>query len=375
MPERGYEVAVLGAGCAGAAVAYALARRRIVPVVVDTAIADSPVPASPVVSVMSGNTADARLAIRAAERLPDLQDAIGAFGYRRTGGMWAALSEADAGVGQARAQAGREAGLPMVWLTREETLRREPFVSENVAGTVYCHLDGIAHAPALKRRLLSAAGRFGATMHLECGYVAVARQAGGVRITAGREAVTARRLVVATAEVLRAVERSLGTDIPTRVSPRRLCITDPAAPGLRHTVGGIRQEPSGEYVLNPTVVVDDSGSATDMAGDVGVIRNIVASALRIVPAVEGTRVVHAPQWRVTEIADGRPAVGRVDDNLFLAIAPDDQAVTLALLIAETIADGMVKHRWPDGFDIWAPERFGRPRAAAAAGVQDSPEGS
>jgi glycine/D-amino acid oxidase-like deaminating enzyme len=370
---RGYDVAVLGAGCAGAAIAYSLARRRIIPLVVDAARGDPPAPLPPVVSVLRGNPPDVRLALRSAERLPELQEAVGPFGYRRTGGMWAAITDADAGIGQARALAAAEAGLPVVWLSREETLRREPGLGDRVAGTVYCAHDGVADASALRRRLLFAAGRFGGAVHVDCRFVAVARQSGGFRITAGGEEVAARRIVLASGELLHTLGRPLGAELPLRVSRRRICITDRVPPALRHAVSGIRQEPSGQFALDPPPLVEEPGPAAGAAGEVDALRRIVATALRIVPALQAARILHAPRWTFVDPADGRPAVGRVDDDLFLAVAAEDHAVTLAPLIGETIADAIGRHRWPEGLEIWSPARF--TAAAAPAGVQDSTEGS
>ncbi|HLW46696.1 MAG TPA: FAD-dependent oxidoreductase [bacterium] len=378
MAERGrsFDVAVLGAGCTGAVIAYSLARRRILPLVIDTVQGHLPAPASPVASVLDGNTPDMRLAIRSAERLPDLQDAVGPFGYRRTGGMWAALSDADAATGQARADAARAAGLPVAWLSREETLRREPGLSELVAGTVYCGHDGVADASALSRRLLAAAGRFGGAVQLDCGYVVVARQPSGFRITAGHDDVIARRLVVASGALLRALGRSLGVDLPLRIRRRRLCVTERVPPALRHTVGGIRQEPSGAFVLDPPPVIAEGDPKMDVTDEVDALRRIVTAAVRLVPAVEQARLLHAPRWTFVEPADGRPAVGRLDDDLYVAIAADDQAVTLAHVIGETTAEAIAKHRWPEGLEIWGPERFTAAASArTSAWVQDSTQGS
>jgi len=372
---RGYEAAVLGAGCAGAAIAYSLARRQIIPVVVDTVGGETPAPASPVASVLRGNTSDVRLATRAAERLPDLQDAVGPFGYRRTGGISPALTDADAAAGQARAQAAREAGLPVIWLSRGETLRREPGLTGRLTGALYCGCDGVADAVALRRRLLAATVRFGGAVYSDCGYLHVVRQGVGFRITAGREELTARRLVLASGELLQTVGRPLGVELPLRVGRRRICITDRVAPVLRHTVNGIRQEPSGAFVLDPPPLAEER-SATSIINEVETLRRIVASALRLVPAVEASRILHAPQLVFAEPADGRPAVGRLTDDLFIAVAAEDQAAMLAPMIGEATAEAVAKHRWPDGLEVWAPHRFAAAASPrASAGVQDSTEGS
>lgn len=377
MPDRprGYEVAVLGADCAGAAVAYALARRRIAPVVVDAAGPGSTFPLPAAAPVQSGPLADIALALRGAERLPELQDSIGPFGYRRTGGMVVALTDAEEELGRARAAEAAEAGLPVRWLSREETLRREPGVTDRVAGALYCAFDGVADAGALARRLLGAAMRFGGAAHLDCGYVGVTRQNGSFRIRAGRDEVVARRIVAASAGLLRTVARQLGLALPVRARRRRICVTDRLAPLLRYTIDGIRQEPAGELVLESPAVVGDKPAAEDVRGTVDELWRIATAAVRVVPGIEHARILHAPVVVSAEAADGRPAVGRAGDDLYVAIAAAGQAVTQSPLIGEAIAEAVARNRWPDRIEIWSPGRFAPAAAWAGTEVQDSPNGS
>lgn len=377
MPERarGYEVAVLGAGCAGAAVAYALARRRIASVVVDAEGPNRAFPASVAAPVQGGTPADIALALRAAERLPELQDAIGPFGYRRTGGMVVALTDAEETWSRARAAEDAAAGLPVRWLSREDMLRREPGVTDRVAGALYCAFDGVADAGALARRLLGAALRFGGAAHLECGYVGVTRQNAGFHIRAGRDEVAARRIVVASAGLLRTTARQLGLALPVRAHRRRICVTDRLAPLLRHTVNRIRQEPGGELVLDSPAVVGDHPPAEGVRGTVDELRRIATAAAQVVLGMGHARILHAPVVVSEEAADGLPAVGRADDDLYVAIAAPDRAVTQSPLIGEAIAEAVARNRWPGGLEIWSPARFAAAAAWAGTGVQDSPNSS
>ena len=385
MPDRarGYEVAVLGAGCAGAAVAYALARRRIAAAVIDTSRPDYAVPASVAVAAQNGTPADIRLAMRSADRFPELQDAIGAFGYRRTGGMTVALTETDTEMGRARASQAGAAGLPLLWLSREETLRREPALTERAVGAVYCGYDGVADPGALARRLLAAALRFGGAAHLDCGHIGITRQSAGFRIRAGRDEIVARRVVVASVETLRAAGRQLGAGLPTRNGRRRVGVTERVAPILRHMVNGIHQHPSGELILDSPAFADEGAFAEDAPALVEALRRIATAAVRLVPGIAPARIIHAPLLVSDEPVDGRPAVGRLEDDLYLAIAGADRAVTHCPVIGDAIADAVSRNRWPDGLDIWAPGRFAVAAAGARTaggpasdrGVQDSPQGS
>lgn len=376
MPERahGYEVAVLGGGCAGAAVAYALARSRIASVVIDTAGPRRTFPVPAAVPVQYGAPADIALALRGAEHLPELQDAIGPFEYRRTGGMTVTLTDAEHDMGRARAAEAAAAGLPVRWLSREETLRREPGVTDRATGALYCAYDGVADAGAMARRLLGAVVRFGGAAYLDCGYVGIMRQNGGFRIRAGRDEVVARRIVAASAELLQATARPLGLALPIHTRRRRICVTDRLAPMLRHAVNGITQEPAGALVLDPPALVDDRPAGDDVRVTVEGLRRIPAAAVRVIPGVAHARILHAPPFVSMEAADGRPAVGRAGEDVYAAIVAADQAVTQAPLVGEAIAEAVARNRWPEGLEIWSPERFAVAVSVVRTGVQDSPRG-
>ena len=373
MPERdrGYEVAVLGAGCVGAAVAYVLARRRLTSAVVDAARPDIDVAWPAVVAVQAGGAPDLRLALRSAGRFPALQDAVGTFGYRRTGGLTAALTEAEADVNRGRVSEAQDAGLPVAWLSREEALRREPGLSERVQGARYCGYDGVVDAPALIRRLLAAAGRFGAAVHLGCGYVVVGRGPDGFRIRAGRDEIVARRLVLASGEMLRAVGRQIGVDLPLRTGRRRVGVTERVAPLLRHTVNGIHQMPAGEVVLDPPAARDERADAAGVSDVVESVRRIAAASVCAVPGLATARIVHAPLRLSLEPPDGRPAVGRLEEHVHVAIAGPEQAVTHFPVIADATADALTKNRPAEDEGIWAPDRFTAAGLGAGVDGEDS----
>lgn len=371
---RGFEVAVLGGECAGAAVAYALARRRVGSVVIDVGRHDCGVTASDAIAVQGGEVADIRVALRSAERFPELQESAGSFGYFRTGGLSVALTDADTERGRARASQAAAAGLPLQWLSREETLRLEPGLSSHVLGAVYCAHDGVVDSSALARRLLAAAARFGAALRLDCGYFGIARQNGGFRVRAGRDEVAARRVVVASADALRAVARQLGVELPVRTQRRRVCITDRLPPLLRHTVNGIRQQPSGEVVLEDPAIGEEGAPGDDARTLVESVRRAAAAAARLVPGIETARIIHAPLLVSYEPADGRPAAGLLGEEVYLAVAAADQAAHCPV-IGETVAEGISRNRWPENMEIWAPGRFEAVGAVTGKKVQDSTAGS
>jgi glycine/D-amino acid oxidase-like deaminating enzyme len=363
MPDRNrHDVAVLGAGCAGAAVAYALARRRIDVVILDASRRDAGLPGPASAPVQRGTADDIRLTLRSVEMLPALQDSVGPFGYLRTGGLTAALTAGEAEVGRARVD--EAAGLPLSWLTADEARRREPALTEQTAGAVYCAYDGQLDSAALIERLLAAAARLGAAVAADAGYVMVARQNGGFRIRAGHDELVARKIVLASPELMPAAGRSLEVDVPLRVARRRVGVTERHAPLIRHAVNGIFQAPAGQIVLDPPRLTDDAASQAAAPELVEALRRIAAAAVRVLPGLEAARLHHAPLWTSVEPADGRPAVGRLQTDVYAALAGPDQAPALCPLIGELVAEMIARNRPPEDIDVWAADRF----AAAAAGL-------
>jgi hypothetical protein len=153
-----------------------------------------------------------------------------------------------------------------------------------------------------------------------------------------------------------------------------VCITDRLAPLLRHSINRIRQKPSGEVVLDVPASVDEGGPGADTRAIVESLRRAATAAARLVPGIEPARIIHAPLLVSFEAADGRPVLGRLGDDVYLAVAGADQAAHCPV-IGETVADGISRNRWPENMEIWAPERFEAVGAAAAKMVQDSTEGS
>ena len=101
--SRGHEIAVLGAGPLGCAVAYHVARKRIAPLVIDHDGPGGDVPGPVLAGVWSHveSGENGRLGLEGSGQFSRLQEQVGSFGYLRTGGMAPARTDAEAEVGQA----------------------------------------------------------------------------------------------------------------------------------------------------------------------------------------------------------------------------------------------------------------------------------
>lgn len=369
---RGHEVAVLGAGPIGCAIAYVLARKRLAPLVIDHGGPGGDIPGPPLACVWdhAESAETGCFGLESADQFSHLQDQVGPMGYLRSGGMVPARTDAEAEAGQALARTQASAGLPVRWLSREEALQREPALASDILGATYSPRDGVVNPSLMTRRLAAAARRAGATFLYHAGYVAVSDQARLFSLRMASEYVEVRRLVVASGVWLSLLDRQIGLGVSTRTVEGHVIVTEPLPPLVRHRLPGIRQQSGGEVVL------DDAGvRGRDCAVATHAMHEAASAAIRIVPALRDARIVHSWPWRATVSPDSSPVLGKVEEGIFAAV-PHTPELTLAPLLAHAVASIAVDGRVPDGLDAWNPRRVGiAPAAAGPLSRKDSPEGT
>lgn len=368
---RGHEVAVLGGGVLGCAIAHVLARRKLAPLVLDHAGPGREFPAPVAVTVWDhAEPADTgRFGLESAGHFPHLQDQIGPIGYLRTGGMVPAGTSAEAEAGEALARTQASAGLPVRWLSGEEALQREPALAPAVCGATYSPHDGVVNPLLMTRRLSAAARRLGATFLYHAGHVAISAQARWISLRGAREHVEARRVIVASGEWLVELDRQLGLGLPTRTVGGYMITTEALPPLVRHRLPGVRQQSRGEVIL------DHGGDdGVDCAAATRAMHEAASGAARLVPALRDVRVLHAWPWRATLSSDALPLLGKVEEGIYVAV-PHAPGVTLVPLLSHAVTAIALDGRTPEGLQAWDA---GRARPAAALGGalprKDSPKG-
>jgi len=375
MPDRSqeYDVGILGAGVVGCAIAYALARRKVAPAVLDTDGAGSGTSGATAAGVWVHSKTPspyARLSLRSAEQYPALQEEIGPIEYLRTGGIRPALSEAEALAGMELARQQAEAGLDVRWLSREDVLRREPALSPEILGATYSPHDGCVNPFLLIRRLVSAARRLGATFLLSRGHVAVYPLSSGFRLKAGADEVYVERLVLATGPWVRTVGRDVGVTVPVSLVRGHLLVTEKLPPLLRHNIAAARQLVTGEVLFGQTW--EEAG--LERMTTLEMIRRVARDGVRLIPALGAARLIRAFVGIRPMPFDGLPILGPAGDLDGLYVAATHSGITLAPLIGEAMADLLVRGRFPGDLDAWSSTRMGVP--AGGGGItarQDSPK--
>lgn len=356
MPDRseGYDVAILGAGPTGCAIAYNLARRRVSPVVLDRGGAGGPHAVSGRIDVpWDAPEPYARLCLRSAERYPLLEEEIGAIESVRTGSLAPALTDEDAQAGMARAQRWAAAGLDVRWLPRDEALGVEPALSPQILGAVYSTTGGSVNPHLLVRRLMKAARQLGASFLLHCGYLAVHARPGGFLIRSRGGDIQAAHLVLAADVDDAEIRRQLDVGFPVRRVHDLMLVSDAMSPLLRHTFPRAHQRVSGEIVIEDPA---PGGVAFDAIG------RAAREVVRLLPSLAAARVLRACAGARADSIDGWPILGQAGDNLYIALAPHE--IALCPLVGETLAEIITRRQVPDDIERFGPARFSASTASA-----------
>lgn len=350
-----YDVAILGAGPIGCAIAYNLARRRITTVVLDREGPGGSYAVSGRVWVRPDVSEQyTRLCVRSIERYPALEGEIGPFEYIRSGGLVPALTDADTRAAMGRLHAAAVSDVR--WVSREEALGMEPSLSPEILGAAYSPHDGSVNPDLLVRRLVTATRQIGGAFLLHCGHLTVRSRPGGFLVRGGRGEIQANRLVLAAGEDDPEVRRQVEVTLPIRRVHEAMLMTEALPPLLRLTIASTYQKVSGEVMLGRPA---SGGIALET------ILAVAREAARFLPSLAAARVVRASIGPRAVPIDDAPILGAAGENIYVAIAP--QECTLCVLIGEAIAEIITRRRVPEDVAGFGPERFSAAATSAGPG--------
>lgn len=370
---REHDVAVIGGGLVGSAVAWGLARagRRVV--VVDEG--DLALRASrgnfALVWVQSkglGMPAYARWTVQSVGLWDAFRDELREqtgvdLCYQRPGGFHLALSEdemqrrADL-LARLQAQPGMpEAGYEM--LSREQVRTMLPAIGPEVVGGSYCPLDGHVNSLRLLRALHQGMQALGVA------YVPLAHvdhiepRDGGFALRAGPYDLRAGQVVLTAGVGNQALGESVGLDVPVRAQRGQLIVTEKAAPFLHHPVVTVRQTDEGGIMIG-----DSQEERTDAVVGPAVLATMADRAQRMFPLIGSLNVVRT--WAALRVMtrDGFPIYEQSTRCPGAFVATCHSGVTLAANHALALAPCIARGELPtDTFSTFSARRFHVPAAA------------
>jgi glycine oxidase len=376
-----FDVAVVGGGVIGLAIAWRAAQRGLRVVVLERHQPGSG--ASWVAAGMLAPVTEARLTelpllelgVASGAAYPDfvaeLREATGIDpGYRRYGTVVVARDSDEAEALERELTVHRRLGLDVARLRPTEARRLEPALAPSIRLALEVRHDHAVDPRRLTEALARAAGAAGTTLRtgtevtgIECQAEGVSglKLAGGARIEADQVVIAAG----AWTGWLDGVPDEAGVPVHP-VKGQILRLRDPAGPGLVQRVlrtGGAYLVPRGDgrYVLGATM--EERGFDTQVTA--GAVFELLRDASEIVPGVSELVIDELIAGLRPATADGLPAIGAgALAGLHWAVGHFRNGILLAPVTAEIVVAGLLDDEPPAVAAAFAPSRWQK----APAGV-------
>ncbi len=386
LPEK-TDVAIVGGGLAGCALAYYLASAGVEVVVLERGelnreasgtnagsfhfqIAIHQLSGSGTVHDHERLLLDVRLHSAAAALWPELEGQLDAdLGVHTTGGLMVAETPEEFDVLTTKQVIEKEAGLETEVLSAAELRSFAPFLADDLAGASYCAREGHANplyaAPAFAVR----AGERGAAFRTHVRVLGIeAADAPGAtrfRVRTDKGTIGAHRVVNAAGAWANALCATSGLSLPVRAEGLHVNVTEPRehilTPMLQH-IGRrltLKQAANGTFIIGggwPARPEPDpqrySVRWQSAAGNAAV-------AVRVMPLLKDVRVIHMWTGVMTFVDDLMPIIGefRRLPGYYMCLATT--GFTLGPLVARLLAEQLVSGGATAVPEAYSPERLAR----------------
>lgn len=285
-------------------------------------------------------------------------------GLRQNGGYALCLSEAEmearrATMQRMHAQPGWE---PLEWEMQDHArvARSLPAIGPEVAGGLFCGLDGDLNVLRLYRALHASLAVRGIAYHHGAAVSSIQPlPGGGFRITTAGQVIEAARVVLAAGLGNQRLAPMVGLDMPLRGQRGQLMVTEKIEPFLPHPVGTIRQTDEGGVMIGDS---KEEGAADDSIRP-GVLAAEARRAVRMFPRLANVNVVRS--WAAMRVMsrDGFPIYDASGTAPGAFVAACHSGVTLAPVhcdvLGPMIADGALRQ----DMAVFSTRRFHVPPAA------------
>ncbi len=371
---KDFDVAVVGGGLVGAAIAYGLARRGQRVAVLDEG--DMAIRASrgnfALVWVQAkglGMPEYAAWTVRSSEAWSGLAAELAVetgldVSFQRPGGLHLCLSETELeGRRQTLMRFHNQAGVARYtteMLDRSALQKLVPEIGPDVVGGSYSALDGHVNSLRLFRALHTAMQQRGVVYLPGHPVTAIDKVGGGFQIRTAKSEMRAAKVVLAAGNANAQLAPMVGLSAPMKPERGQIIVTERVRSFLHHPIATLRQTDEG------TVMIGDSREdGTDPADMNLQINSVMASrAVRMFPVLGSLNIVRT--WRAIRVmpADGFPIYDQSTSHPGAFLVTCHSGVTLAaihaLALAPMIATGALDINSVGSFSA---RRFDVPKAA------------
>jgi len=370
---RHFDVAIVGGGLVGSAIAWGLSNAGQRVAVLDEG--DVALRASrgnfALVWVQSkgmGMPAYSHWTLRSADAWADLAAKLGSqtgidVGFERPGGFNITLGEREllqraALVRRLLAQPGMP-DLRVEMLDRKEVQTMLPQIGPEVSGASYSAADGHCNSLRLFRALNKGMQMLGATYLANHIVDSIEPSRDGFRLLTKGGELQAGKVVLAAGLGNARLAPMVGLNVPVRGQRGQLIVTEKARPFLSYPISTIRQTDEGGVLLG-----DSQEEALEPVVGMPVISVLADRAMRTFPELGSLNIVRT--WAALRVMtqDGFPIYDQSTSLPGAFVATCHSAVTLAANHAFVVAPCIAEGRLPaETFQPFSSRRFDVPKAA------------
>lgn len=366
------DVAIIGGGAVGCAIAYYLAKAGVETTVFEKEPSGghTSAAAAGMLAPISEATQDDpffHLGYRSLLLYPDLaaqlkEEAGIDIMYTESGILRVALGDEEAKHLQAQAKAQQQRGLDVRWLDGAEARRLEPALAPEVEGAVLSPQERHISSPRLVQALARAATAAGASLRMASPVVGLLTE--GKRVTGVRlhdDDVSARWVVLASGSWSGRWGRALGLSMPVFPVRGQVVALQEVSQPLRHVIyserGYLVPKADGVVLAGTTV---EPGVGFDIRATAAGVSSILANAISMAPSLAQAAVRDAWAGLRPGSADGLPLLGPVADweGVIIATGHYRNGILLAPITGHLICQ-LITGAKPDlALDPFSPNRFG-----------------
>ena len=227
----------------------------------------------------------------------------------------------------------------------------------DVAGGTHCALDGQCNPLKLLRAFHAAIRRAGGACHAGRDVVRITPRGNGFTLDTVDGAIDAEKIVLAAGLGNAALAPMVGLSAPVRPQKGQIIALERVPRFLALPLETIRQTDEG------TVLIGDSQQdrGFDESLGVDVLAAMAARAMRVLPALAAARVVRAWAGLRVLTPDGFPIYEQSTVHPGAFVANCHSGVTLAAVHAYALAPAVAAGALPESFKPFAARRFGVPQ--------------
>lgn len=359
------EVAVIGGGIVGCAVAYYIAKAGLDCMLIekgDLVSGTSSRCDGNITSVDKDPGFDSQMSLISQDLVLELNKELEIpFEYRALGSLLVCESEIEMEAAEKWVKSQKEAGLPFKMLDRSDIRQESPYFADDILGGLECTTDSLINPYLFCYSLVEKAKQYDLKVYTHREVKSITKQ-DHFRIETSNGSFTAKKVVNAAGVWAPFIGEMLGVRIPIKPRKGHIIVGSRQQPiGMRNVMefgyliskfGGVRQvdEETEKYgvalVLEPTESQNFLiGSSRQFVGydgtiDINVVKCIARRALRFFPKMNDFNIIRTYTGMRPWTEDHLPIVSHVDEvpGFYIAAGHEGDGISLAAVTGKLIEE-------------------------------------